>query len=55
VEFDHEAFEGKAVYRLPGELSEVFGGRKIDLVEPEYLSPRLRDRVLAEAWDVFTA
>lgn len=55
VEFDHEVFEGKGVYRLPGELSEVFGGRRIDMVEPEYLNPRLRDRVLAEAWDVFTA
>lgn len=55
VEFDHEVFEGKGVYRLPGELSEVFGGRKVDLVEAEYLNPRLRERVLAEAWDVFTA
>jgi len=55
VEFDHEAFEGKGVYRLPGELSDVFGGRRIDLVEAEYLNPRLRAQVLAEAWDVFTA
>jgi len=55
VEFDHSAFEGKAVYLLPSELSDVFGGRKIDLVEPEYLNSRLRERVMAEAWNVFTA
>lgn len=53
VEFE-PSFEGKAVYRLPDELREVFGGRKIDLVEAANLSSRLRERVLAEAWDVFT-
>jgi hypothetical protein len=54
VEFDDEAFDKSEIYRLPDELREVFGGRKIDLVEPESLSSRLREHVLAEAWDVFT-
>jgi len=34
---------------LETELSELFGGRKVDLRTPEDLSRHLRDRVLAKA------
>lgn len=53
VEFDHSDFEGKQVHLLPDELSGLFGGRKVDLVEIERLSSRLRTRIMSEALYVF--
>lgn len=37
------------LHAIEQELSALFGGREVDLVTPKSLSPRLRDRVLAEA------
>jgi len=37
------------LHRIEAELSELFGGRRLDLVNPKYLNSRIRDRVLAEA------
>lgn len=37
------------LHAIEQELSALLGGRKVDLVTPKSLSPRLRDRVLAEA------
>jgi predicted nucleotidyltransferase len=34
---------------LEQELSTLFGGRRVDLVNRKYLNRRIRDRVLAEA------
>ena len=34
---------------LEDQLSALYGGRKIDLVNPRYLNPRLKKRILAEA------
>lgn len=31
------------------ELSELLGGRRLDVVTPKFLHPRIRDRVLREA------
>ena len=55
VEFDHDTFEGKQVYKIYDELTELFGGRKIDLVEVEFVNKRIRERILEEAQDVFAA
>lgn len=55
VEFDHASFEGKQVYKIYDELRDLFGGRRVDLVEPEFISARLRARILEEAQDVFAA
>lgn len=55
VVFDHGSFEGKQVYRIYDELSDLFGGRRVDLVEPEFVNARLRARILEEAQDVFAA
>jgi predicted nucleotidyltransferase len=55
VEFDHDSFEGKQVHKIYDELSELFGGRRVDLVEPEFVNVRLRTRILEEAQDVFAA
>ena len=38
-----------ALQQIEDELSELCGGRHPDLVNPKYLNPRLRDRILAEA------
>jgi predicted nucleotidyltransferase len=34
---------------IEDELSRLFGGRKVDVVNPKYLNRRLKDRVLAAA------
>ena len=34
---------------LEDRLSAIYGGRKVDLVNPRYLNPRLKKRILAEA------
>ena len=38
-----------ALQQIEDELSELCGGHQADLVNPKYLNPRLRDRILAEA------
>ena len=35
--------------QIQDELSGLCGGRRVDLVNPKYLNPRLKDRILAEA------
>jgi predicted nucleotidyltransferase len=49
VEFEPGAVLGFRIFELEKELSELFGGRRVDLVPRKYLHPRIRDRVLAEA------
>lgn len=34
---------------IEDELSRLCGGRRVDLVNPRYLNPRIKDRILAEA------
>jgi predicted nucleotidyltransferase len=40
---------GFGVMEIEEELSQVLGGRRVDLVNAKYLNPRLRERVLAGA------
>ena len=47
--FEPETVLGFRIFDLERELSELFGGRRIDLVPRKFLNPRLRQRVLAEA------
>jgi len=54
VEF-RDDFEGKQVYKIYDELTELFGGRKVDLVEVDFVNRRIRDQILSEAQDVFAA
>lgn len=54
VEFQDD-FEGKQIYKIYDELSELFGGRKIDLVEPEFLNPHMRRHVLANVEELYAA
>ncbi len=48
VEFEPEHVPGLAFIAMEAELSQILG-RKADLNTPGFLSPYLRDRVLAEA------
>jgi len=47
VDYEPGHAPGWEVVDIEDELGQVFGGRKIDLVNRKYLSPRLRDRILA--------
>jgi predicted nucleotidyltransferase len=49
VEFEPGHTVGFGIFAIEEELSQLFGGRRADLVNAKYLNPRLRDRVLADA------
>lgn len=49
VEFEPGATIGFRIFELEEELSSLFGGRKVDIVNRKYLNPRLRDRILSTA------
>ena len=49
VEFDPQHVPGWEIVDIGENLSRVFGGRYVDMVNPKYLLPRLRDRVLNSA------
>ena len=48
-EFEQDAVIGWDIYEFEESLSAIFGGRKIDLVPFNYVSPHLRDRILSDA------
>jgi predicted nucleotidyltransferase len=49
VEFEPGHTPGWEIVDIEEELSQVFGGRRVDMVNPKYLNRRLKDRVLAAA------
>lgn len=49
VSFEPGRFVGFSIFEMEAELSQAFGGRKVDLVSEKYLNPRLRERILADA------
>ena len=49
VEYEPEHTPGWEVVDIEEELGQLFGGRKIDLVNRKYLSARLKERILATA------
>ena len=48
-------FEGKQIYRIFDELEELFGGRRVDLVDPKQLTPRLKRHVMAQVEELYAA
>ena len=48
-------FEGKRIYKIYDELEELFGGRRVDLVDPKQLSPRLKRYVLENVEELYAA
>ncbi len=49
VEFEPGHTPGLALIRMQDELSELFGGRKVDLVTPKFLNRRIQSKVQSEA------
>lgn len=49
VEFASGHTPGLEVVDIADELSELFAGHEVDLVNPKYLNRRLKSRVLADA------
>ncbi len=49
VEFEPGHLVGFGIIDIEEELSQLFGGRKVDMVREKCLNPRLRDRILASA------
>ena len=49
VEFDPDHIPGLAFIRMQDELSDIFGGRKVDLVTSKFLNRRIRPIVETEA------
>ena len=55
VEFDSATVADTDIIPLFDELTELFGGRRIDLVEVAFLNPRMKRAVLAEAEELCAA
>ncbi len=55
VEFETGRTPGWEIVDIEAELSGLFGGRKVDMVNPKYLNSRLKDRVLASARPLYEA
>lgn len=49
VEFEPEHTPGWEIVDIGEELSQVFGGRYVDIVNPVYLHPLIKDDVLHSA------
>jgi len=49
VEFQPGHTPGWEIIDLEDELSTLFGGRKVDIVNPKYLNQHMRDRILSSA------
>jgi predicted nucleotidyltransferase len=49
VEFQPGHTPGWDIVDLEEELSGLFGGRRVDVVNPKYLNPRLRETILNSA------
>ena len=55
VEFEQGAVVGFAIVDVQNDLAAVFGGRKVDLVNPKYISRFIRDEVLTSADEIYAA
>jgi len=54
IEFDPDGRPGMVgLHQVEEELSELYGGHRIDLLNPKYLNRRIRDRLLQEAEVLF--
>ncbi|TWT45451.1 Nucleotidyltransferase domain protein [Phycisphaerae bacterium RAS1] len=49
IRFEPGRTPGWEIVDLGDELSALFGGRRVDIVNPRYLDKRLRERVLGSA------
>lgn len=54
IEF-RDDFEAKQIYKIYEELEELFGGRTVDLVDPNRLKPRLKKYVMENVEELYAA
>lgn len=55
VEFEPDHVPGLKFVTIEDELSQLLGGRRVDLVTSKFLNARVRDRVLSSAEPVYVA
>jgi uncharacterized protein len=55
VEFEPSRQPGFSVVSIQREFSDLFGGRRVDFVNPKYISPFIREEVLATAEEIYAA
>jgi hypothetical protein len=55
VEFHAGHVPGLEFVRIERELSSLLHGRRVDMVTPKFLNPRIRDRVLESAEPLYVA
>jgi uncharacterized protein len=55
VEFQPGHVPGLRFVSMERELSELLQGRRVDLVTPKFLNPRIRDEVLKTAEPLYVA
>ena len=55
VEFQAGHVPGLEFVRIERELSGLLHGRRVDMVTPKFLNPRIRDRVLDSAEPLYVA
>ena len=49
VTFEEGKTPGLEIFQLEQALSNIFGGRPVDMVSEKFLNPRMRDGILASA------
>lgn len=55
VEFEPGHVPGLRFVSIERELSGILGGRRVDMVTPKILNPRIRDQVLSDAQSLYVA
>jgi predicted nucleotidyltransferase len=55
VEFEAGHVPGLRFVSIERELSGILGGRRVDMVTPKILNPRIRDQVLGDAQSLYVA
>ena len=53
VEFEPGCTPGLGIVDVEEGLSHLFGDHRADMVNPRYLNPRIKDRVLASAETIY--
>ncbi len=49
VEFEPGHTPGFSIIDIEEEFSKIFGGRKVDIINPKYINHRLKDNILSNA------
>ena len=55
MEFEAGHVPGWEFISMERELSELLGGRRVDLVTPKFLNHRIRDQVMRDAETLYVA